>query len=90
MVNRSGKSDLPKDVELVSGDAGDKSFASQVSAAATVVYQALNPPYDRWPELFPPLQEAVIDGAAAQPDSTVAVTQYIMVLFSSQESIQRR
>ena len=30
-----------------------------------MVYQTLNPPYDRWPELFPPLQAGVLAAARA-------------------------
>jgi hypothetical protein len=32
---------------------------------AAVVYQALHPPYDKWPELFPPLQRAALEAARA-------------------------
>lgn len=66
MVNRSGKADLPAGVELLSGDATDPAFTRKASEGARVVYNALNPPeYGRWAELFPPLQVAVLEGAAA-------------------------
>ncbi|MBZ0278722.1 MAG: NAD(P)H-binding protein [Anaerolineae bacterium] len=65
MVNRSGKAKLPAGVELVSGDVNDVAFTKQASAGASVVYNAVNPPYHQWVELFPPLQAGILAGAAA-------------------------
>ena len=53
MVNRSGRARVPDGVEVLGGDATDNDFAREASAGASVVYFALNPPYDKWPELFP-------------------------------------
>jgi nucleoside-diphosphate-sugar epimerase len=66
MVNRSGSAPVPDDVEVVGGDAADPAFAAAVSGGATVVYQALNPPYAQWAEKFPPLQDAVLAAAAGK------------------------
>ncbi len=65
MVNRSGRARVPHGVEVVGGDATDNVFAREASEGASVVYFALNPPYDKWPELFPPLQAGVMEGAAS-------------------------
>ncbi len=78
MANRSGKADLPEGVELVSGDASDPTFTRQASKGAAVVYQALNPPYDKWPKLFPPLQDAVIKGAASAEAKLVSMENVYM------------
>jgi nucleoside-diphosphate-sugar epimerase len=64
-VNRSGRADVPPGVGLVAGDASDPEFASEVVRGAAVVYQCLNPPYTKWPELFPSLQAAVLKGAVS-------------------------
>ncbi len=64
-VSRSGDAPLPRGVEARAGDAGDPAFANAAAEGAAVVYQCLNPPYTRWPELFPPLQATVLDSAAA-------------------------
>jgi nucleoside-diphosphate-sugar epimerase len=64
-VNRSGSAQVPKGVEIVAGDAANAAFTADVTQGAKVVYQCLNPPYTKWPELFPPMQEAVLGGAAA-------------------------
>jgi hypothetical protein len=56
VVNRGGRASVPEGVEVVGGDATDKVFAREASQGASIVYFALNPPYDKWPELFPGLQ----------------------------------
>jgi len=78
MVNRSGRANVPEGVEVVGGDATDKAFTQEVSAGASVVYFALNPPYDKWPELFPPLQAGVIEGAAAAGAKLIAMENLYM------------
>jgi nucleoside-diphosphate-sugar epimerase len=65
MVNRSGHAPAPDGVEVVAGNAADPKFTTAVADGATVVYQALNPPYHRWPEEFPPLQAGVLAAARA-------------------------
>jgi nucleoside-diphosphate-sugar epimerase len=65
-------------VEVVGGDATDGAFAREASQGASVVYFALNPPYDKWPELFPPLQAGVIEGAAAAGAKLVAMENLYM------------
>ncbi|MBZ0301919.1 MAG: NAD-dependent epimerase/dehydratase family protein [Anaerolineae bacterium] len=65
MINRSGRANLPAGVELMAGDAADLAFARKAAEGASVVYNALNPAYYLWPELFPKLQAGVLEGAAA-------------------------
>jgi nucleoside-diphosphate-sugar epimerase len=66
-VNRTGKRPglMPADVEIVAADASDIAQATAAAARAAVVYQALNPPYDQWPQMFPPLQRAALAAARA-------------------------
>jgi nucleoside-diphosphate-sugar epimerase len=78
MVNRSGRADVVEGVEIVGGDAADPTFAREVSVGASVVYFALNPPYDKWPELFPPLQAGVLEGASSAGAKLVAVENLYM------------
>ena len=68
LVNRSGAvpQGVPPDrVEAVRGDAGDPRFTVGAARGAAVVYQVLNPPYDRWAAEFPALQDAVLAAAEA-------------------------
>src|ERR671918_218512 len=64
-VNRSGQADLPPEVAVVAGNVAEASEVSRVCLGATVVYHCANPPYARWPQLHPPLMQAVIEGAAS-------------------------
>jgi nucleoside-diphosphate-sugar epimerase len=77
-VNRSGHAQVPAGVDVVAGDAADTEFAIDVTAGATVVYQCLNPPYTRWPELFPPMQAAVLAGATAADAKLVSFENVYM------------
>jgi nucleoside-diphosphate-sugar epimerase len=78
MVNRSGRASVPHGVEVVGGDATDEAFAREASEGASVVYFALNPPYDKWPELFPRLQAGVLEGAASAGAKLVAMENLYM------------
>ncbi len=64
MVNRSG-GNFPTGVESVKGDASDISFTVRAAEGATYIYNTLNPPYDKWLNLFPGLQSGVIAAAEA-------------------------
>lgn len=65
LANRSGEAPVGGGVEVVAADLADPSEAERVSEGADVVYHCANPPYARWPELHPPLMDAVIEGAAS-------------------------
>ena len=77
-ANRSGSADVPEGVEIVGGDATSDDFTIAASAGASVVYSCVNPPYTSWPELFPPLQAAVINGAASAGAKLVAMENLYM------------
>ena len=67
MVNRSGQKPegVPDNVNVVAGDVSDVNVARQLAQGASHVYQCSNPPYDKWPELFPTLQANTLEAAAA-------------------------
>jgi nucleoside-diphosphate-sugar epimerase len=62
-VNRSGRAAVPAGVSVVAADASDPKAAAKAAEGAACVYQCLNPPYHRWPELFPGLQRGVVGAA---------------------------
>lgn len=66
IVNRSGivEEQLPGGVTLIAADANDPSQVAAVCAAAEVVFCCVQPPYHRWPELFPPLAASIIAGVS--------------------------
>ena len=78
MVNRSGSARVPEEVEVVGGDAADPEFTIEVTRGARVVYQTLNPPYERWVEEFPALQAGVLAAAEAQGARLVSMENVYM------------
>jgi nucleoside-diphosphate-sugar epimerase len=64
-VTRRGTADAPEGVEQVAADVGTTEGARRACEGAAVVYHCAQPGYTKWPELFPPMTRAVIDGAAA-------------------------
>lgn len=63
MVSRSGHAQVPGGVETVAADLSDLQAAREATDGAAVVYNAVNPPYHRWVDLFPPIHTNVIDAA---------------------------
>ncbi|HLF03357.1 MAG TPA: NAD-dependent epimerase/dehydratase family protein [Anaerolineales bacterium] len=74
MVNRSGKAPLglPANVSVIAADVYNRDAARAAARGAAVVYQCTNAPYDKWPEMFPPLQ-ANITEAAISANATLVV-----------------
>jgi nucleoside-diphosphate-sugar epimerase len=64
-VTRGGTADVPDGVEQVAADVGTTEGARRACEGATVVYHCAQPAYTKWPELFPPMTQAVLDGASA-------------------------
>jgi nucleoside-diphosphate-sugar epimerase len=66
LINRSGQaSELPEGAEVVKADAYDTRQTIELTAGATAVYQCAQPAYQEWAAKFPPLQAAILGGAAA-------------------------
>ena len=79
-INRSGKRPalMPESVELIKVDASNPEQAIDAAEGATVVYQALNPPYHQWHEFFPGLQAGVMAAAKATGARYVSIENLYM------------
>jgi nucleoside-diphosphate-sugar epimerase len=64
-VTRSSQATAQLGIELVQADALDAAAARQAGAGADVIYHVINVPYDKWPDLLPPIMENLITAAAA-------------------------
>ena len=64
-VNRAGDADVPAGVERLAADVATADGAKAAAAGAAVVYHCAQPPYTDWPAAFPPLTEAIAEGATA-------------------------
>ncbi len=69
---------MPPDVEMVKADAAIPSQARAAANGASVVYQALNPPYHLWHELFPVLQAGALAAAKAANARYVSIENLYM------------
>ena len=79
VVNRSGSMDeVPQSVELVAADLYDPASVRTVAQGAAVAYQCAQPHYWEWPQKFPPLQAAIIEGLADQDTRLVIAENLYM------------
>ena len=79
MVNRSGMmEEVPVGVELMASNLYDPAIVHEVTQGARVVYQAAQPNYNQWPEKFPPLQQAIIEGLTGNGAKLVIVENLYM------------
>ena len=62
-VSRHRPAALADGVDWRAADATDPEATADAAKGASVVYQCLNAPYNKWPELFPPLQRNVLRAA---------------------------
>jgi hypothetical protein len=68
---------MPADVDIRAADLSVISQAHEVAFAATVIYQALSPPYHQWP-VFPVLQDNGLAAAAAHGARHVSIENLYM------------
>jgi nucleoside-diphosphate-sugar epimerase len=64
-VNRGGDARVPAGVERLAADVATAEGAKAAAAGAAVVYHCAQPPYTDWPAAFPPLTDAVAEGAVS-------------------------
>jgi nucleoside-diphosphate-sugar epimerase len=79
-VNRTGKRPdlIPNGVEVVSADVSDPEQAIRAADGAGVLYQALNPPYHLWQQLFPGLQSGALAAAKASGARYISIDNLYM------------
>jgi nucleoside-diphosphate-sugar epimerase len=70
MITRSGAG--PEGVERIAADASDADRLTELTAGAHAIYNCANPPYHRWPELWPPLASSML--GAAERSAAILVT----------------
>lgn len=71
ILSRSGAGPEDPRVERVAADASDAEGLARLSRGATAIYNAVNPPYHRWPQDWPPISAALL-GAAEQAGAVLA------------------
>src|SRR5690606_20446079 len=61
MISRRGSG--PSTVERIAADAADADTLASLVSGAAALYNCANPPYHRWPQLWPPLSAALLQAA---------------------------
>lgn len=64
MLNSSGTATVPSTVEVRKCDAYSSEAVRGQTTGATVMYQCAAPPYHQWPEKFPAMQAAILEGVS--------------------------
>src|SRR5664279_4876541 len=64
MITRSGSGPVHGGVERLAGDVSDPVALAHLSGGAEALYNCANPPYHRWPELWPPMATSMLEVAA--------------------------
>lgn len=72
LVTRSGSGPRHDGIELVAADANDADRLTALARGGDALYNCANPPYHRWPQLWPPLAAALL--TAAERTGAVLVT----------------
>jgi nucleoside-diphosphate-sugar epimerase len=72
VVTRSGSGPSDPGIERVAADASDASEMARLVEGAAVIYNCANPPYHRWPALWPPIASSLL--GAAERSGAVLVT----------------
>ena len=72
VVTRSGSGPDDPAVRLVAADASDGEAMARLADGAAAIYNCANPPYHRWPQLWPPIAAALL--GAAERSGAVLVT----------------
>jgi nucleoside-diphosphate-sugar epimerase len=78
ILTRGGTSLSHPNVENLSVDICDQTAATAALAGADVVYNCANPPYTKWPELFPQIQRSAMAATAATNAVYVACSNLYM------------
>lgn len=60
LASRTGSGPRDERIRLARADAADVESLIAAAPAAAVVYNAVNPPYDRWPTDWPPMAAALL------------------------------
>jgi len=72
VVTRSGSGPQDVGIELVAADAADAEAIAKIADGAAAIYNCANPPYHKWPTMWPPIARSLL--GAAERSGAVLVT----------------
>lgn len=65
LINRSGRAEVPNNVEVTAADAADPATATRAAAGAAIIYHCAQPPYVQWPSQAADLTKGILGAAEA-------------------------
>jgi nucleoside-diphosphate-sugar epimerase len=65
-------------VEWMRGDVSDAAFVAEATRGAAAVYDCVNPNYDQWPALLPPMRRGMLAGLAKSGSKLVQLDNLYM------------
>ena len=77
-INRSGKADVPEGVEMVKADIFNKQESKLAINNASVIYNCVNVPYNRWVDDLIPLTKAFIELGSGNGIKSVIIDNLYM------------
>ncbi len=78
VVSRTPRALTGPRLQHLAGDITDPGFAARATDGAEVVYDCMNPPYHRWPELLLPIARGALHGARTAGARLVALDSLYM------------
>jgi nucleoside-diphosphate-sugar epimerase len=72
MVTRSGSGPVHPGITRVAADASDPSALAAAVGRCDALYNCANPPYHRWPELWPPMAASMLE-VASRSDAVLVI-----------------
>ncbi|MGN6680801.1 MAG: NAD-dependent epimerase/dehydratase family protein [Streptosporangiaceae bacterium] len=72
VITRSGSGPAGLGAEMVAADASDAPAMVRLTEGAAAIYNCANPPYHRWPELWPPIAASLL--GAAERSGAILIT----------------
>ena len=72
LVTRSGSGPEGSGLTRVAADASDPFALAEAVGAADALYNCANPPYHRWPELWPPMASSMLE-VATRADAVLVI-----------------
>jgi nucleoside-diphosphate-sugar epimerase len=72
IITRSGSGPSGAAIERVAADASAAPDLARLTCGAAVIYNCVNPPYHRWPTMWPPIAQSLL--GAAEQNGAVLVT----------------
>lgn len=70
VVTRSASGPDEAGIERVAADAADASVMATIADGAAAIYNCANPPYHKWPAMWPPIADSLL-GAAERSDAVL-------------------